>query len=153
MVNDPDFGRYLPPQPAATIATFLDSIERRNLMERERGYTMWAVDLKETATFVGQCGLYPAERTGPEIELAYHFNKVSWNMGYATEAAIAVLAHGFGPIGLDHVIAFVMQENGASRRVVEKAGMHFEGITTAYGMVGIRKYVADRDRWNALRQA
>jgi [ribosomal protein S5]-alanine N-acetyltransferase len=148
MVTAPDFDRFLPPAPAPTLEIFQNRIERRHAMERERGYAMWAVDVKETGAFVGQCGFQPVERTGPEVELAYHFNKASWNMGYATEAAIAVLAHGLGSIGLERVIACVMPENIASRRVAEKAGMRFEGIATYYGIAGLKKYVAERGRWS-----
>ena len=114
-------------------------------MERERGHAMWAVDTKESGTFVGQCGLWLAEGTGPEVELAYHFTTTSWNHGYATEAARAVLAHAFGPVRLERVIAFVAPENIASCRVAEKAGMRFEGHVTAYEIEGLKKYVAERE--------
>ncbi len=68
-------------------------------MERELGHTMWAVDDKATGTFIGQCGLRPVdEGAGPEIDLAYHYTRASWSKGYATEAAIAVIAHGVGPV-------------------------------------------------------
>lgn len=116
-------------------------------MEREHGYAMWAVDVKEIGTFVGQCGLQPVERAGPEVELAYHFNKASWNKGYATEAAIAVLAHGLGLVGLERVIAVVVPENVGSWRVMEKAGMRYEGLATYYDMPGLKKYAAERDWW------
>jgi RimJ/RimL family protein N-acetyltransferase len=112
-------------------------------MERDRGFAMWAVDTKDTGSFVGQCGLYPIEGTGPEIEIAYHYTKGSWGNGYGTEAAIAVLAYAFRPLGFDRVIALVMEENFRSRRVVEKAGMRFEGTATYYNIPNLRKYVAD----------
>jgi RimJ/RimL family protein N-acetyltransferase len=147
MVSDPEVRRFLPPGPVPTMETFQSAIERRHAMEREHGYAMWAVDVKETGAFVGQCGLQPVERTGPEVELAYHFNKASWNKGYATEAAIAVLAHGLGPIGLDRVIAVVVPENIGSWRVMEKAGMRYEGLATYYDMPGLKKYVAEREGW------
>jgi [ribosomal protein S5]-alanine N-acetyltransferase len=149
MVNDPEVGRFTPPSPPATLESVQGMIECRHTMEREQGYAMWAVDDKETDTFVGQCGFYPAERTGPEIELAYHYSPASWNKGYATEAAIVVLAYGFGTAGLDGVIALVMPENVGSCRVVEKAGMRFAGIATYYDIPGLRKYVAERAWWSA----
>lgn len=109
---------------------------------------MWAVDVMATGTFVGQCGLQPVARVGPEVELAYHFNKAAWSKGYATEAAIAVLAHGLGPAGLDHVIALVVPENVGSARVAEKAGIHLQGTTDAYyDMPGLKLYVAEREWW------
>jgi RimJ/RimL family protein N-acetyltransferase len=75
---------------------------------------MWAVEVKETDIFIGQCGLYPAEGSGPEVELAYHYAQATWGHGYATEAAIAVLTYGFGSVGLALVIALVMPQNVGS---------------------------------------
>ena len=97
MVNDPEVNRFLPPGPGLTMETFQEVIERRHAMEREIGYTMWAVDDKTTGTFVGQCGIRPVQEDAePEIDLAYHYTRASWNKGYGTEAVIAVLAHGLG---------------------------------------------------------
>ena len=144
MITDPEVRRYLPPGPLPARDAFAGALEKRHTMERERGYTLWAVEAKATGEFVGQSGLVPVEGIGPEIEIAYHFAKPSWGKGYATEAAIAVLGHGLGDLELDRIIAIVMPSNVASCRVVEKAGMHFEGIATYYGIPGLRKYIAER---------
>src|SRR5215470_12786634 len=144
MVNNPEFDRFLPPSPPATREDFRAMVERRRRMEHERGFAMWAVDVKDDG-FAGQCGLYPADGDGPEVELAYHFNESSWNKGFATEAANAVLDYAFGPVGLTRVIAFVMPENAASCRVAEKIGMRLEaeGIT-AHELADLRRYAAER---------
>lgn len=142
MVNDPEFERFLPPSPPATSEVFQGMVLRRAAMERERGYAMWAVETADTGVFVGQCGLYPAQATGPEVELAYHFDKAFWNRGYATEAAAVVLAHALGPVNLDRVIAYVMPENTASCRVAEKIGMRLAGVVTAYDIEGLRLYAS-----------
>jgi len=144
MMNDPEVRRYLPPAPPATAETFHSAMARRHALERERGYAMWAVDAKDIGMFIGQCGVQPIPG-GPEVELAYHFNRASWNKGYATEAAGAVLAHALGPVGLDRVIAIVVPENVASWRVLEKLGMRYEGLADYYGLTGLKKYVAVRD--------
>jgi RimJ/RimL family protein N-acetyltransferase len=149
LVNDPNVTRFLPPRPSpVTLEHFQEALQRRHAMEQERGHALWAVELRKTGAFIGQCGLYPAELKGPEVELAYHFTTASWGHGYATEAVIAVLGQAFGPIGLDRVIAVVMPANIGSCRVVEKAGMRFEGSATYYEIPGLRKYVADREWWN-----
>lgn len=148
MVNDPEVRRYLPPVPPAIAETFQSAIERRHALERERGYAMWAVNVKDTGTFIGQCGVQPVQG-GPEVELAYHFNQASWNKGYATEAAGAVLAHALGPAGLDRVIAIVVPENVASWRVLERLGMRYEGVADYYGLAGLKKYLAVRDEWRS----
>jgi RimJ/RimL family protein N-acetyltransferase len=148
MVNDPEVNRFLPPGPDVTMETFQEVIERRHAMEREIGYTMWAVDDKTTGTFVGQCGIRPVEEdAGPEIDLAYHYTRASWNKGYGTEAVIAVLAHGLGPVGLDRIMAVATPENTGSWRVMEKAGMRYEGLVNYYGLEGLKKYVADGEWW------
>jgi [ribosomal protein S5]-alanine N-acetyltransferase len=143
MVNDPEVGRFLPAKPDATMELARRVIGERQAMERELGHAMWAVDDKTTGTFVGQCGLRPVDQgAGPEIDLAYHYTRARWGKGYGTEAAIAVLAHGLGPVGLDTIMAVVVPENVGSWRVMEKAGMRYEGLVDYYGMEGLKKYVA-----------
>jgi len=150
MVNDPEVIRFLPPGPDPTLEDFQRVVAERQAMERELGHAMWAVDDKTTGAFVGQCGLRPVdEGAGPEIDLAYHFKRASWNRGYGTEAAIAVLAHGLGPVGLDCIMAVVVPENVGSWRVMEKAGMRYEGLVDYYGMKGLKKYVAARAWWRS----
>lgn len=117
MVTDPEVRRFLPAGPAPTIELAQRIIGERQVMERELGHTMWAVEDKTTGTFVGQCGLRPVdEGAGPEIDLAYHYIRASWNKGYATEAAIAVIGHGLGPVGLAAIMAVVVLENIGSWR-------------------------------------
>lgn len=151
MVSDPEVRRFIPPGPVPTLEVFQSSMERRHTMESELGYAVWAVDAKETGTFIGQCGFAPLERKGPEVELAYHYVKAAWHQGYATEALIAVLAYALGPLGLDSVIGLVVPENVGSWRAMEKAGMRFEGTATYYDMPGLKKYIADRAWWSAPR--
>jgi RimJ/RimL family protein N-acetyltransferase len=148
MVNDPEVVRFLPPRPDPMMETFAEVIEARHAMEREIGYAMWAVNEKTTGTFVGQCGIRPVdEGAGPEIDLAYHYIRASWNKGYATEAVIAVLGHGLGPVGLDRIMAVALLANVGSWRVMEKAGMRYQGLVNYYGLEGLKKYVAERDWW------
>ncbi|MFN6940771.1 MAG: GNAT family N-acetyltransferase, partial [Parvibaculum sp.] len=43
--------------------------------------------------------------------------------GYATEAARAALAHGFGALGLGEIVAFTIPANTPSRAVMQRLGM------------------------------
>jgi RimJ/RimL family protein N-acetyltransferase len=132
--------------------TFERGIESRRAMEREFGYAMWAVEDRTTGKFIGQCGIRPAKSmdkdAGSEIDLAYHFSRASWNKGYAAEAVIAVLVHGFGPVGLESIMAVTVPENVGSWRVMEKVGMRYEGLADYYGLKGLKKYVANREWWS-----
>jgi RimJ/RimL family protein N-acetyltransferase len=57
-----------------------------------------------------------------------------WGQGYATEAAGALLDWIYRVEPVDHVIGFAVAEHGASRRVLEKAGMVFTGIRNVDGI-------------------
>jgi len=153
LFSDPEVRRFLPATLAPTPEVFQGAIESRHAMERELGYAMWAVEARTTGEFLGQCGLRPAAtmdpNAGSEIDLAYHFVAGSWGKGYATEAVTAVLTHAFGLLGLDWVMAVAMPDNVGSWRVMEKAGMRYEGTGSYYGVDDLKKYVAERDWWTS----
>jgi len=60
-------------------------------------------------------------------ELGYWIAVPFWGIGYATEAARAVVEYGFVKMGLHKIHAHVFAENTASSRVLEKIGMRREG--------------------------
>jgi RimJ/RimL family protein N-acetyltransferase len=154
MFADPAVTRFLGPSSQTsprTPETFRVQMEMRLAMEAELGYAVWAIERKATGGFIGQCGLRPAARMDPsagsEIDLGYHFGRAWWGYGYATEAVIAVLAHGLGTVGLARVMAVAEPGNVGSWRVMEKAGMRPEGTASYYGLHELKKYVAERDWW------
>jgi len=146
--GDPEVRKYLPPFPDPTIESMGKSVARRMAMERDHGHGLWAVERKDTGELIGDCGLMLVEGTGPEVEIAYHYKQTAWNHGYGTEAAIACLDRGFGPLPLDQIIAICFPENVGSWRVMEKAGMRYEGMAMYYGL-NLKKYIADRSTWTA----
>ena len=60
-------------------------------------------------------------------EIAYAFVPSAWGLGYAGEIARALVAMGFGLLELSSMTATVLASNGASRRVLEKAGLRCAG--------------------------
>jgi ribosomal-protein-alanine N-acetyltransferase len=61
-------------------------------------------------------------------EMGYWVGKPYWNNGYCTEAARAVVAHGFDKLDLERIYANYMARNPASGRVLMKLGMQQEGL-------------------------
>jgi RimJ/RimL family protein N-acetyltransferase len=59
----------------------------------------------------------------PAIEIGWRLRPEAWGKGYASEAARAVLANGFGPLGLDEIVAYTAALNIRSQRVMERIGM------------------------------
>ncbi|HEU4948861.1 MAG TPA: GNAT family N-acetyltransferase [Kribbella sp.] len=91
-----------------------------------RGYGLWALEVVETGRFIGFTGLSDVRfetRFTPAVEVGWRLSKDAWGNGYATEAALAALAHAFGPVGLDEVVSFTATTNKPSQRVMERIGM------------------------------
>ncbi|MFO1397766.1 MAG: GNAT family N-acetyltransferase [Burkholderiales bacterium] len=97
---------------------------------------------RDDGTFVGGCGLYPLP-DGDDIEIAYRVPHPQWGRGYATEMAIAVLAHAFDALGLARVVGVAHLANVASQRVLTKIGMREEGVAEHYG-VAMRCFAIER---------
>lgn len=107
------------PLPRADCERWIE-ITRRNY--EARGYGMFAVVLSASGETVGFCGLvHPANQETAELKYAYR--PECRGLGYATEAAAALLGYGARALGIAEVIATVAPENGASHRVLDKLGM------------------------------
>ena len=86
----------------------------------------FAVVLRDSGDLIGASGLR-INRTLNKGDLGYWIGKPYWNLGYATEAARAVIAVGFDEIGLNRIHACHLARNPSSGRIMEKIGMLREG--------------------------
>lgn len=87
----------------------------------------FGIVLRDTGRVIGTCGLSPIWAHN-RAELGYALARPYWGRGFTTEAVQAVLADGFQRMALNRIEARCMTENLASERVMQKAGMHLEGI-------------------------
>ena len=62
-----------------------------------------------------------------KAEVGYWVGKPFWGRGIASEAAAELVRYAFDTMGLHRVFAFCITGNRASSRVLEKAGMRYEG--------------------------
>ncbi|RFO98468.1 N-acetyltransferase [Rhodoferax lacus] len=81
---------------------------------------------RNCGTFIGwfalfDDGLVDELRTA---EIGYRLSSASWGKGYATEGVSGLIQAAFDTLGFDRVQAETMAANQASRRVLEKAGLH-----------------------------
>lgn len=102
-------------------------------LHEQTGTSFWAVVERATGTIVGEAGLLPFDGRGPEIELGYAFGVPYWGRGYATEIGRALLAHAFGALDQDTVVAVTKPVNAGSRHVLEKLGFVQQGRIHAWG--------------------
>jgi RimJ/RimL family protein N-acetyltransferase len=90
-------------------------------------YGFLAVEEKGSGDLVGVVGIAPVKAdmpSAPAVEIGWRLAERHWGKGYASEAARAWLAHGFGKLALPEIVAFTYTGNEPSRRVMERLGMH-----------------------------
>ncbi len=91
-----------------------------------RGYGFLAIERKEDGAFLGAVELthlrdgFP---NAPGMEIGWRLARQAWGFGYAAEASRALLADGFGRLGISEIIAFTAETNARSRAVMERLGM------------------------------
>ena len=95
--------------------------------EQPRKKFQFAVILPGEERLIGNCGIRMRSTDAHEADIGYEFDSRYWGRGYATEVARAMLAFGFGQLGLHRIWAHCIMENVASARVLEKIGMQLEG--------------------------
>jgi ribosomal-protein-alanine N-acetyltransferase len=109
-------GRPVPPQRAPSIiADYNEHWDEFNL-------GLWAVILKASGALIGHCGLRQLGHK-PGIELAFAFTPAHAGGDLPLEAAFASLRYGFETCRLAEILAVVLPENTAVRRVYERLGM------------------------------
>lgn len=91
---------------------------------KENGFGLWAIELKGSGKFIGDCGISLQKIDGEILhEIGYHINKRYWRNGYAKEAACAVRDWFFENTKFDCVYSYMNVENIASYSTAASIGM------------------------------
>ncbi|MGC4191462.1 MAG: GNAT family N-acetyltransferase [Thermomicrobiales bacterium] len=91
----------------------------------------WAIVTPEDNRSIGAIGIHLTPRHR-RAEIGYWLATSFWGQGVMTDAARTVVAYGFETLGLHRIQATCLPHNVGSYRVMEKAGMTFEGILRGY---------------------
>lgn len=83
-----------------------------------------------------------------EVEIGWHLHPDSWGHGYATEAARAVLGHGFEH-GLPEIWATSFPDNDPSIEVMRRLSMTDRGIHERWYQGDSRLYSTTLEEWRA----
>lgn len=126
--SDPEVMRYL----TGGVSTPREVIQNDILpgfvqsYEHSPGFGVFAAIEKESGEFLGWFAFRPKDAAHPDdVALGYRLRRAVWGRGYATEGACALIRKGFIGSGVQRVFATTYQDNLASRRVMEKAGLRF----------------------------
>ena len=88
------------------------------------GFGLWAVILKETGEFIGDCGITLQNIDGEILpEIGYHIHKKYWRRGFAKEAARAVRDWGFRNTEYDIFYSYMKYTNIGSWSTALANGM------------------------------
>jgi ribosomal-protein-alanine N-acetyltransferase len=135
-LGSPEVMKWTPSPPSKDVAETAQRLARTIAFTARQppGLGLWALELRESGVLLGQVGLFPVEGKGPEVEVAYELAPRAWGHGYATEAARALIAYGFGELGLTRIVALILSDNERSRNVATKCAMTLEGPGRFYGL-------------------
>jgi ribosomal-protein-alanine N-acetyltransferase len=127
LYRDPEIRRYFPDGilTRAETKAELDWFRDGHPAHPELG--LWATIHKPTGRFIGRCGLLPwTIDEKPEVEIAYLLAKPHWRQGLGSEAARALVRHGFDALRLPRLIALIDPAHQASIRTALSAGLALE---------------------------
>ena len=150
ILSDPETMRYYPkPYNEAGVRRWIswcrDSYAKH-------GFGLWAVTLKDTGEFIGDCGITMQNIHGnicPEI--GYHIRRDHWRKGYASEAARACMDYIFEHTQFQSLYSYMKYTNEASYGVALKNGMKFIEEYDDPVNTRTRVYAISREDWQALR--
>jgi ribosomal-protein-alanine N-acetyltransferase len=91
----------------------------------------FAITLRTDGQLCGGVGLR-VDAAHHHAELGYWLGVPFWGVGYATEAARAVLDYGFNVLKLHRIYASHVAHNIASGAVLRKIGMRYEGCLRSH---------------------
>ncbi|WP_445491653.1 GNAT family N-acetyltransferase [Niallia sp. 03133] len=89
---------------------------------------LWGIQYKENGKLIGTIDFVWWKPNHSSAEIGYVLSHEYWGKGIMTEAAKEVIKFGFEKMDLIRIQAKCFTENIGSARVMEKAGMTFEGI-------------------------
>jgi RimJ/RimL family protein N-acetyltransferase len=130
MNTDPEVMQYIgdgsvPPADRESTAGIVAKYRR---MWAERGFGMMSVLTRDGGEYAGWVTLAEPlflPQVLPAVEIGWRFRREFWGRGFATEAAVPLLAYAFEEAGLDRVVSIRHLGNDRSGRVMEKLGLRF----------------------------
>ncbi|MEV0993599.1 GNAT family N-acetyltransferase [Nonomuraea sp. NPDC050202] len=90
------------------------------------GYSLWALEVRESGEFIGFTGLALQTFEAPflpAVEIGWRLARPAWGHGYAIEAARRAARYAFEEAGLDGIISMTAVPNVRSQAVMRRLGM------------------------------
>lgn len=125
--NDPLVTRYMTWEPHGQLENTRGIIGGWLAEYGNSNFYHWAIVSKSNMQPVGSLGCVAASERDMCCELGYCLSRSLWNQGLTSEALRAVISFLFHPVGFNRIQAKHHIANPASGKVMQKAGMVYEG--------------------------
>lgn len=132
--SDPDVMKFTPSRKPHTKEKSEERL--KSLIQKEVIYAplgVWALELQDTAEFIGWLMLIKTEFEVPEI--GFMIVKDHWGKGFASEAAQALIDFGMNDLKYTGIAAVTDHDNKASIHVLEKLGFQKKSSKTKLDQV------------------
>ncbi len=131
--SDPEVTRYLT-WPCHTSPEATAELLEAWVMQYENGsYFNWAIELRDSGTVVGNISVVKLDENVNSAEIGYCLGRAYWGNGIMPEALRAVTDYMFDEAEVNRLAAFHDVNNPKSGRVMQKAGMKYEGTLRQAG--------------------
>jgi ribosomal-protein-alanine N-acetyltransferase len=94
----------------------------------DQGWGIWLILLPSAQSLIGDIGFKGPPDDLDTVEVGYSVLPAFQRQGHASEAARALVAWGLTQAGVRRIVANCHDDNAASIRVLEKAGMRQIGV-------------------------
>lgn len=125
--KDPDVARYVVFPRHQSIADSREFIAKMIENYEIAEPSSYAIELNDTHEVIGTIGFADWDKAHRRLEIGYAIGKTFWNNGYVTEAATVMIDYIFRNTDVIRIESRCQPENIGSYRVMEKAGMTYEG--------------------------
>jgi RimJ/RimL family protein N-acetyltransferase len=125
-MNEPGFIKSFADRGLRTTADAAEYISQKIIPSYARfGFGSYRVDLKESETAIGICGLVKREALD-EVDIGFAILQRFCRQGFAYEAAAAVMHYGRSVLELPRIVGVVAPGNRGSIHLLEKLGLSLQ---------------------------
>ncbi|MEA4954690.1 MAG: GNAT family N-acetyltransferase [Pseudoflavonifractor sp.] len=125
--GDKEVTRFICATGVFTRQDIIDRLETEIYNDKLFHIQYWPVFELSTEELIGCCGVRPYNSELHSYEIGFHLRKKYWGMGYASEAAKAVINYSFEDLKADKLYAGHHPQNEASKKLLTKLGFHYIG--------------------------
>jgi ribosomal-protein-alanine N-acetyltransferase len=125
--SDPKVNSFMPWEVHKSIDETIEFFNKSEQLFKTSDCIDWGIELKNERKIIGGISIREWNDQNMCADVGYVLSKKYWGKGYTTEALKEVIKFGFENLNANRIEAHCDEDNIASYKVMEKAGMKYEG--------------------------